>query len=86
MLFGTGLIGLFIVLDLAITWPNYSTLLAISGTHTAATSEVQRAAFIAAANYASAVATSPVLSIYIILFPSSGDSDNQRGYAQGIIQ
>jgi len=72
MLFGTGLIGLFIVLDLAITWPNYSTLLAISGNYTAATSEVQRAAFIAAANYASAVVTSPVLSIYIILFPALG--------------
>ena len=72
MLLGTGLVGLFIILDLAITWPNYSTLLAISGNYTAATSEAQRAAFIAAANYASAVVTSPVLSIYIILFPALG--------------
>lgn len=42
--FGTVLVGFFIVLDMAITWPNYSSLISLSGNYAAATNEVQRAA------------------------------------------
>src|SRR3979490_2061687 len=58
MLVATAFVGLFIVLDLAVTWTNYASLLTLSGLHTAATSDVQRTASVAAANYASAVLAS----------------------------
>jgi hypothetical protein len=66
----TALFGLFIVLDLGVTWPNYSSLVHLSGNYAAATNEGQRAISIATANYASAILTSPILSLYIILVPA----------------
>src|SRR6266446_875349 len=58
MLVATAFVGLFVVLDLAVTWTNYASLLTLSGLHTAATTDGQRAAYVAAANYASAVLAS----------------------------
>lgn len=71
MLVGTGLLGLFAILDLAVTWPNYSSLITLSGNYATATSDVQRAVFVAAASYASAVLAFEV-SVYAILVPSLG--------------
>ena len=69
---GTLLAGLFVVLDLALTWTSYSALI-ISGSHyAAATSDAQRAVFVAAAAYPSAMLDSPLLGTYAILFPSLG--------------
>ena len=51
MLAGVGFLGLFVVLDLAVTWPNYAALIGLSGDWAAATDEEQRAASIAAAEY-----------------------------------
>ena len=72
MLLATAFVGLFVVLDLAITWPNYAALLTLSGNYAAATNESERAVFVAAATYPSAVLASSLLGVYIILVPALG--------------
>jgi Domain of unknown function (DUF4386) len=72
MLVGIGFLVLFVVLDLAVTWPNYAALITLSGAYGAAADEPQRTAQIAAANYPSAVLTSSLFAIYAILVPSLG--------------
>ena len=67
MLVATAFVGLFVVLDLAVTWTNYASLLTLSGFHSTATNEVQRAAYVAAANYASAVLASRTEVFYSIV-------------------
>lgn len=59
MLLATAFIGLFVVLDLAITWPNYAALIALGSTY-------------AAASYASAVLTSTLAGVYNIVTLSVG--------------
>jgi hypothetical protein len=70
MLVATAFVGLFIILDLAVTWPNYASLITLSSNYAAATNDTQRAAFVAAANYASAVLpySQTVYSILVISF------------------
>jgi hypothetical protein len=72
MLLATAFVGLFIVLDLAVTWPNYASLITLSGDYAAATNDAQRAASVAGANYASAVLESSLEAVYSILFLSLG--------------
>ena len=72
MLVATAFVGLFVVLDLAVTWTNYASLLTLSGLHAAATNEGQRAAYVAAANYASAVLASRTEVFYSIVDLSVG--------------
>ena len=72
MLAGIAFMGLFVVLDLAVTWTNYGSLLTLSSLHTAATNDAQRAAYVAAANYASAVLASPTEVFYAIVDLSLG--------------
>lgn len=72
MLVATAFVGLFIVLDLAVTWPNYASLITLSSHYAAATSDAQRAAYVAAANYATAVLTSSLEAVYSILTLSLG--------------
>jgi hypothetical protein len=72
MLIATSFVGLFIVLDLAVTWPNYASLIILSGNYAAATTDTQRAAYVAAAEYASAVLTSTLEGVYSILVLSVG--------------
>jgi len=67
MLVATAFVGLFVVLDMAVTWTNYASLLTLSGLHIAATTDVQRAAYVAAANYASAVLASHTEVFYSIV-------------------
>jgi len=67
MLVATAFVGLFVVLDLAVLWTNYASLLTLSRLHTAATTDVQRAAYVAAANYASAVLESHTEVFYSIV-------------------
>jgi hypothetical protein len=66
MLVATAFVGLFVALDLAVTWPNFASLITLSGSYAAATSEAQRMAYVAAANYASAVLTSSLEAVYSI--------------------
>ncbi len=72
MLAGTGLVGLFVVLDLAVTWPNYSTLITLSGTYVGATNDTQRTVALGAASYANAVLSSGLFGVYAILAPAAG--------------
>jgi hypothetical protein len=72
VLIGTGLVVLFVVLDLAVLWPHYSSLITLSGQYAAATNEAERAAFVVAAHHASAVLTSSLVGVYVILVPSVG--------------
>jgi hypothetical protein len=67
MLIAAALVGLFVVLDLAVTWANYAALLSLGGKYSAATSDVQRASYVAAAHCASAVLTSRLEVIYAIV-------------------
>ena len=64
--------GLFVALDLAITWTAYSSLTALGGVYAAATSDAQRASIVAAAGYPSAITDSPLLGIYIVFIPAAG--------------
>ena len=72
MLLAAALVGSFVALDLSVTWTNYASLLTLSGWHSAATSEVQRAAYVAAANHAAAVLASPLMVYYAIVDLSLG--------------
>jgi hypothetical protein len=72
ILAGTGFLGFFVVLDLAITWPNYSSLIILSRKYAATTNDAQRVDFVAAAIYAYSVLTSNLLAVYIILIPALG--------------
>ena len=72
MLLATACVGLFVVLDLAVTWTSYASLITLSGTYAAATNAVQRAVVVATANYPSAVLESKLLGVYAILVPAVG--------------
>lgn len=72
MLIASAFIGLFVILDLAVTWPNYTALLALSGDYSAAAGDAERAGYVAAANYAAAVLHSSTFSIYAILILAFG--------------
>ncbi len=72
MLLATALIGLFIVLDLAVTWSNFASLLTLGVRYAAATSDAQRAAYAGAADYAAAVLASKLEIVYAIVTLSSG--------------
>jgi hypothetical protein len=71
MLLGAACVGLFSVLDLAVTWPNYASLITLGEKYAAATSDAQRAAYVAAATYADAVLPYS-LAVYSILVLSVG--------------
>lgn len=72
MLVATAFVGLFVALDLAVTWPNYASLIALSGKYAATTNEAQRAAYVAAADYASTVLGSSVEVVYSIVVLAFG--------------
>jgi hypothetical protein len=66
----TALIGLFVVLDLAVTWTHFSTLITLSGRYAAAGGDVERATYVAAATGASAVLGSRLFLVYAIVILS----------------
>jgi hypothetical protein len=70
MLVATVFVGLFVVLDLAVTWSSFAALLTLGGAYAAAADDVQRAAYVAAANYPSAVLASPLEIVYAIVILS----------------
>jgi len=63
---------LFVVLDLAVTWTHHASLLALFQLYANATDQAQRAADMAAAEYASSIYATPLLTFYIIAIPSLG--------------
>lgn len=72
MQLATAFVGLFVVLDLAVTWSNIAALITLSDSYAAATTDAQRAAYVAAASYASAVLTSTLEGVYSIAVLSTG--------------
>jgi hypothetical protein len=64
MLIATACVGLFIILDLAITWTNYGALITLGGNYAAATNDAQRAVIVAEATYPSVVLGSSLLFVY----------------------
>jgi len=73
MLLAFACAGLFVALDLAITWTSFPSLIILSGNYAEATSDAQRSLIVAAAGYPSAIIDSPLLGIYAILFPGLGE-------------
>jgi hypothetical protein len=72
MLLAFACAGLFVLLDLAVTWTAFPSLIILSGDYAAATSDAQRAIIVAAAGYPSAIIDSPLLGIYAVLIPALG--------------
>jgi hypothetical protein len=72
VLSGIGLIGLFVALDLAITWPNYASLIGLTDTYSSAADAGTRSVAIAGATFASTVLSSPLFKVYAVLVPSVG--------------
>jgi hypothetical protein len=72
MLLATALVGLFVVLDLAVTWSNFASLLTLGAGYAAASNDAQRAAYVGAASYAAAVLASRLEIVYAIVTLSSG--------------
>lgn len=72
MRLGVACIGLFVALDIAITWTAHSVLIAGGTEYAAATSDAARAAVAASAAYPSAVLESPVAGLCAIVLPSLG--------------
>jgi hypothetical protein len=72
MLLATAFMGLFVVLDLAVTWSHYASILTLYSNYSTATDDAHRASYVAAANYASAMLTSPLEIVYAIVTLSSG--------------
>ena len=64
--------GLFIALDLAVTWTAYSSLIILGGNYASVITEAQRAIIFAAAGYPSAIIDSPLSGIYAIFIPALG--------------
>jgi len=71
MLLATAFTLLFVVLDLAVTWPSYASLITLGQQYAAATGD-QRALLVAAAGYPAAVLSSPLQAIDSILTLSIG--------------
>lgn len=72
MLVATGFKWLFVVLELAISWPIYAGLISLSGSYAEAATVAQREAYAATASYATGVLDSTVLAVYTIVFPAIG--------------
>jgi hypothetical protein len=72
MLLATAFVGLFVALDLAVTWSHYASILVLYRNYSRATDAVQRTGYVAAAQYASAVLASPLEIVYAIVTLSFG--------------
>jgi hypothetical protein len=66
MLLGVAFIGLFVILENAVNWTSYGSLILLSEDYASATSESQRATLVAAATYVSAVLESPLAGVWAI--------------------
>ncbi len=63
MLLAIAFIGLFVILDLALTWTNYASLIALSSSYAAATNDTQKIMFLTVALYPSSVVDSSILFV-----------------------
>jgi len=72
VLTGASLIVLFVVLDLAVTWPNYASLISLGGVYSSAASDAVRTAIVTVARYPFEILSSTLFGVYAILVPSLG--------------
>jgi len=72
MLLAFACAGSFVLLDLAVTWTSYPSLMILSRDYAATASDAQRSLIVAAASYPSAILDSPLSAICVILIPSLG--------------
>jgi len=72
MLLAAAFMGLFVVLDLAVTWTHYASILTLYGKYSMAVMDAQRAAYLVGANYASAILASRLEVVYAIVTLSLG--------------
>lgn len=72
MLLAATSLGLFVALELAITWPNYGALIGLSSQYAAAATDAERAIVVSGAEYISALLSTPLVAIYTILIPGIG--------------
>lgn len=72
LLIAAAFVALFVALELAVNWTHYAALLMLAGDYAAATGDAQRAVYVAAASYPSAVLASPLALVYAIGALSSG--------------
>lgn len=66
MLIGGAFIGLFVILENAVNWTVYGALILLSEGYATAINDVQKAPFIGAATFASAVLESPLAAVWAI--------------------
>lgn len=64
--------AMFVILDLAMTWGHYASILNLFHSYSQAADDAHRAAFLAAAEYAAAVLATPVETLYAIVILSIG--------------
>lgn len=69
---GSALLVLFVVLELATSWPNYAVLIDLSTKLATPSDDAQRMAVLGAAGYAAAAQSSSLLPYYTILTPALG--------------
>lgn len=72
MLLATAFVGLFVVLDLAVTWSHYASVLLLYRNYVSISDDARRSSYVAAANYASAILRSPLEIVYAIVTLSFG--------------
>jgi hypothetical protein len=63
---------LFVCVDLAVTWTHHASLLGLFQNYSNAADPVHRAAYLAAAEYASSIYTTPLLTFYAMVIPGLG--------------
>ena len=66
-------IAIYAVLDLAVTWTHHASLLALFQNYSSAADVAHRAAYLAAAEYASSIYATPLLTFYIMVIPGLGE-------------
>ena len=66
MLLAVAFMGLFVILENAVNWTSYGAWILLSKGYASTTSESQRAVFVAAATYVSAVLESPLAAVWAI--------------------
>ena len=64
--------GMFVILDLAMTQGHYASILTLFHNYSLAADDAHRAAYLAAAEYAAAVLATPMEIVYAIAIPSTG--------------
>jgi hypothetical protein len=72
MILAAVFMGMFVVLDLAITWAHYASILSLYHSYAAVGDDAHRATYLAAAESAAAVLATRMEIVYAIVTPSTG--------------